>query len=294
MKTIDIPLLRTIIAFADSGSCQGAADIVHRTQAAVSVHLKRLEEVAGGQLFVKKGRQLMLTADGHTLVCYARRIIRLHNEAIANFETTSFSGILRIGLPDDYISVLLSPMLQAFENALPKAQIELLCAPSAVLRPMLQDNSLDFAIVSGETNTQEGHVLRQETTHWIAASGYQHDAPGNLKLLLFPEGCILRKWGLNALNAKEVEYEILCTSHNMQALKTAMSYGLGVMIVTQCNVPTGSVILTEKAGLPALPDVTIMLIASSGVDQSVIQPLHAALRTYVEWPGAGIENINFN
>jgi DNA-binding transcriptional LysR family regulator len=294
MKTIDIPLLRTIIAFADSGSCQGAADIVHRTQAAVSVHLKRLEKVAGGRLFVKKGRQLMLTADGHTLVSYARRIIRLHNEAIANFETTSYSGTLRIGLPDDYISVLLNPMLQAFETALPKAQIELLCAPSAMLRPMLQNNSLDFAIVSGETDTQEGHVLRQEATHWIAASGYQHDAPGNLKLLLFPEGCILRKWALNALNAKEVEYEIVFTSHNMQALKTAMSHGLGVMIATQCNVPVGSVILTEKAGLPPLPDVTVMLIASSGVDQSVVEPLHAALRNHVEWPGAGIGNINSN
>ena len=285
MKTINIPLLRTIIAFEESGSCQGAADIVHKTSAAVSIHLKQLEDVVGKRLFVKEGRQLKLNTDGHNLVSYARRIIRLHNEALATFNTKAFVGTLRVGIPDDYIPVLLSPLLQAFEEALPKAQIDLHCAPSVLLRQMLGSNRLDLAILSSETDTQEGYVLRQETTRWIAALGFQHDTPAKLKLLLFPEGCILRKWALNALNNQKTEYEIVCTSQNMQALKTAMSHGLGVMLATQSNIPAGSVLLSKDEGFPTLPDVTIMLVASSTVDTTAIDPLYEAIQNYVHWDG---------
>jgi DNA-binding transcriptional LysR family regulator len=285
VKTINIPLLRTIIAFEESGSCQGAADIVHKTSAAVSIHLKQLEHIVDKRLFVKEGRQLKLNTDGHNLVSYARRIIRLHNEALATFNTKAFVGTLRVGIPDDYIPVLLSSLLQSFEEALPKAQIDLHCAPSAILRQMLTNNSLDIAILSTETNTQEGYVLRQETTHWIAPSGFEYDPHEKIKLLLFPDGCILRKWALNALNIQKTEYEIVCTSQNMQALKTAMSHGLGVMLATQSNIPQGSVLLSKDEGFPALPDVTIMLIASSTIDTNIINPLYEAMQNHVNWDG---------
>lgn len=283
MKTLDINLLRTMIAFAESGSCQGAASVVHRTQAAVSVHLKRLEEIAGKQLFEKVGRRLKLTPYGENMVAYARQIVRLHNEALAAFEPGTYTGTVRIGLPDDYIAVLLDILLLSFSSALPKAQLDLVCAPSAELRLLLAANTLDIAILSCETDTKEGYVLRKESSHWLASSGYSHIETPKKKLLLFPEGCILRKWALNALTARGIDYEIVCTSHNMQALKTAMSHGMGVMIATECNIPTGSVSLSENMGFPALPEVTIMVSASSNADPSLVQPLYNALRTYRAW-----------
>ena len=283
MTTMDIKLLRTLVAFSDTGSCLGAAKNINRTPAAVSVHLKRLEDAVGKELFEKDGRRLRLNSDGQNLVSYGRRIIRLHNEALATFNKTEFTGTLRIGLPDDYISLLLTPMLRALEKTLPKAQIELLCAPSASLRPMLKNNELDIAVLSSETDTQEGYVLRQETTHWIASSGYKHDAQQNLKLLLFPDGCILRKWALNALKNINLGYEIACTSHNMQALKTAMSHGLGIMVATKSNVPDGSVIVSEDSGLPSLPDVTIMLVANKDTDIDIIKALYQDVQNDIGW-----------
>ncbi|WP_053006186.1 LysR substrate-binding domain-containing protein [Kiloniella spongiae] len=280
---MDIKLLRTLIAFSETGSCQGAADVVNKTQAAVSVHLKQLELAVGKPLFKKEGRQLRLNTNGHNLVSYAHRIVRLHNEALAAFKTTSFTGTLRVGLPDDYISTLLDPLLHAFDNALPSAQIELRCEPSANLRSSLANGELDAAILSSETDTKEGQVLRQEGTHWIAPKGYDHKTSDNLKLLLFPEGCILRKWALNALKMRNIKYEIVCTSYNMQALKTAMSHGLGVMVATESNMPEGSMSLSENMGLPALPDVTIMLVAGSNAKRHAVEQLYQTIQQHIGW-----------
>jgi len=285
MKTLGIPLLRTLIAFEATGSCIGAAHIVHRTQAAVSVHLKKIEEITGKALFVKHGRRIKLNSEGYNLVVYARRIVQLHNEALKIFETTAYNGTLRIGLPDDYVGVLLTPLLIAFETALPNAQLDLHCAPSAVLRPMLNDGSLDFAIVSSETNTLDGLVLRQETAHWISAPGYIEASGKRMKLILFPEGCILRKWALNSLRVRNLEYDIVCVSQNMQALKVAMAHGLGVMIATRSNIPPGSIILDEKMGFPSLPDVTIMMASSLGVEPHVGDLLTKSLQENVAWNG---------
>ncbi len=278
MKTIGIPLLRTIIAFADTGRTQAAADAVNKTQAAISVHFKRLEEITGKTLFTKKGRHLELNTDGQKLVSYARQIIRIHNDALASFNDTAFTGTVRVGLPDDYISFLLEPFLVAFEKALPRAQLDLHCAPSADLRLMQGKGKLDVAIVSCGTNTEEGYVLTEETSHWVANQSYQHDPSNPVKLLLFPAGCILRKWALNALHQQKMPYQIVCTSHNMQALKTATQQGLGVMVATKSNIPPDSQQLSPEMGFPALPNVTILLVAGSAIDPAIIAGLYQAMR----------------
>jgi len=283
MKTLDIKLLRTMVAFADSGSCKGAADIVGRTHSAVSIHLKRLEETTGKKLFTPNGRGLTLTSDGHYLTSYARRILNLHNEALTAFDTDRFSGTLRVGLPDDYIPMLLDTLLSAFSSIFPRAQIDLTCAPSAALRPMLGDGDLDMAILSCETGSHDGFVLKRESTYWIAAPGFKCELNDTVKLLLFPEGCILRKWALNALKKTKRNSEIACTSQNMQALKSAMAHGMGVMVATRSNVPDNTVVLTEAEGFPNLPDVTIILSASPHTDRGIVETLHGEISKQMRW-----------
>lgn len=283
MKTLNIPLLRTFVAFADCGSCQSVAEAMHKTPAAISTQLKQLEQLAGKTLFEKKGRNLQLTKQGQRLLPYARQIMRLHNQALAAFEPDEFSETVRVGLPDDYISVLLNPLLRAFGSALPKAQIELHCAPSAVLRPMLAKNALDVSILSCKADAQEGQVLCREQAHWVAPADYKHCEDEVLKLLLFPEGCILRSWALEALRSRNIEYEVACTSHNMQALKIAMSNGLGVMLATESNIPDDCSVLTGKPGFPELPQVTVSLSPGIYADHRIIEPLYQAIRDQGQW-----------
>ena len=100
--SIDTDLLRTFAAIADHGGFTRAAEAVNRTQSAVSMQMKRLEEdVLQRPLFRRDGRQVSLTAEGQLLLGYARRILKLHGEVFNTLRMPHMVGLVRIGTPDD-------------------------------------------------------------------------------------------------------------------------------------------------------------------------------------------------
>ena len=64
MHLLDIDQLRTFVAIADTGSFTRAAEIVHKTQSAVSMQMKRLEDRVGKAIFERDGRLSKLTDEG--------------------------------------------------------------------------------------------------------------------------------------------------------------------------------------------------------------------------------------
>jgi DNA-binding transcriptional LysR family regulator len=88
---LDSDQLRTFLAIADTGSFTRAADIVHKTQSAVSMQMKRLEERLGREIFARDGRASKLTEDGERLLDYARRIVRLNTECVTSFAETDLA-----------------------------------------------------------------------------------------------------------------------------------------------------------------------------------------------------------
>ena len=89
---LDIDQLRTFVAIADTGSFTRAAEIVHKTQSAVSMQMKRLEERLGKPVFEREGRASKLTEDGERLLDYARRMLRLNSECVASFADAELAG----------------------------------------------------------------------------------------------------------------------------------------------------------------------------------------------------------
>src|SRR4030081_1097653 len=108
---LDVDQLRTFISIAEPGSSPRAADIVHKTQSAVSMQMKRLEERLDRAIFARDGRASKLTEDGERLLDYARRIVRLNIEALAAFSDSELSGRVRLGVPDDYADRYLPQIL---------------------------------------------------------------------------------------------------------------------------------------------------------------------------------------
>src|SRR5947208_6457447 len=94
---LDIDQLRTFVAIADTGSFTRAAEVVHKTQSAVSMQMKRLEERVGRPIFERDGRLSKLTDDGERLLDYARRILRINNECVASFVDAELAGRVRLG-----------------------------------------------------------------------------------------------------------------------------------------------------------------------------------------------------
>jgi len=281
---LNMEQLTTLVAFADSGSVKGAAALVHKTPSAVSVQLAKLTQVLGRELLQRQGRRLLLNHDGVELVRYARRLLAVQAEALAFFQVAGIVGSLRIGLPDDYSPLLMTLLLAQLGRIAPQVYVEVFYAPSAELRPMLRQGQLDLAILSAETDSQEGVILRTEPVVWIGSSQHETWQQPSVPLALFPEGCIFRKWALSQLQRSQRECRIACTSHSISAIQAAVASGFALSVVAESGIIPGIRRLTEEQGYAALPDVTIILAASPGNSRAealarrLAEPIRASLQ----------------
>ena len=103
---LDTDQLRSFLAIVNSGSFTKAAERVHKTQSAVSMHIRRLEEQLGCALFVKHGRGARLTDEGERLIEFARRIVQVEAGALAALSRKGLRGAARLGIPDDYAEIV--------------------------------------------------------------------------------------------------------------------------------------------------------------------------------------------
>ena len=256
--SIDAELLRSFVAIADNGGFTRAAEAVNRTQSAVSMQMKRLEEdVMQRALFERDGRQVRLTAEGQILLGYARRILKLHGEVLTTLRQPHMVGSVRIGTPDDYVMRFLPGILSRFAQSYPMVQVDVHCEPSAQL---LQRQDLDLTIVTCEPGTEMGQVLRQERVVWAEAPGFNLHEQRPIPLAVFNTHCFCRAWVCNAMDAMEIDYRIAYTSPSLSAIMAIVGAGLAVTAQLQSLIPAELRILGEADNLPALPQSSIVLL----------------------------------
>jgi len=269
--SIDTELLRSFVAIADHGGFTRAAEAVNRTQSAVSMQMKRLEEdVLQRPLFERSGRQVRLTAEGQVLLGYARRILKLHGEVITTLRQPHMVGAVRIGTPDDYVMRFLPGILARFAQAYPLVQVEVHCEPSGQL---LGRKDLDLTIVTREPGTEIGQLLRQERFVWAEAAGFDLQQQRPIPLAMFNSGCFCRAWVCNALEAAEIDYRIAYTSPSLSAIMALVGAGLAVTAQLQSLIPTDLRILGEAEGLPPLPLSSIVLLRNAQTQSPVTEAL---------------------
>ena len=268
---IDTELLRTFVAIADHGGFTRAGEMVNRTQSAVSMQMKRLEEdVVQRALFQRDGRQVRLTAEGQVLLGYARRILRLHGEMLTTLREPHMVGSVRIGTPDDYVMRFLPGILSRFAQAYPMVQVEVHCESSSQL---LQRQDLDLSIVTRKPGTEIGQLLRQERFVWAEAIGFSPHEQTPLPLAMFNTDCFCRVWACNALEAMERDYRVAYTSPSLSAIMAVVSAGLAVTAQLQSLITADMRILGEAEGLPELPMCSIVLLRNPLSPSPVIECL---------------------
>lgn len=269
--SIDTELLRSFVAIADLGGFTRAAEAVNRTQSAISMQMKRLEEdVLQRSLFQRDGRQVRLTAEGQVLLGYARRILKLHGEVFNTLREPHMVGSVRIGTPDDYVMRFMPGILARFAQAYPLVQVELHCEPSFQL---LQRQDLDLTIVTREPGKEIGQLLRQERFVWAEAIGFSPHEQTPMPLAMFNADCFCRAWACNALDAMEREYRIAYTSPSLSAIFAVVSAGLAVTAQLQSLITPDMRIIGEAEGLPTLPQTSIVLLRSQHSQSQVTETL---------------------
>ncbi|MBM7059240.1 LysR family transcriptional regulator [Pseudomonas sp. UL073] len=269
--SIDTELLRSFVAIADNGGFTRAAEVVNRTQSAVSMQMKRLEDdVVRRSLFERDGRQVRLTPEGQVLLGYARRILKLHGEVLSTLREPHMVGVVRIGTPDDYVMRFLPGILSRFAQAYPLVQVEVHCEPSFML---LQRQDLDLTIVTREPGKEIGQLLRQERFVWAEAIGFSPHEQTPMPLAMFNVDCFCRAWACNALDAMEREYRIAYTSPSLSAIFAVVSAGLAVTAQLQSLITPDMRIIGAAEGLPTLPLTSIVLLRNQASQSEVTETL---------------------
>jgi DNA-binding transcriptional LysR family regulator len=257
---IDIDQLRTFIAIAETGSFTKAAEVVNKTQSAVSMQMKRLEERIDRPIFARDGRASKLTEDGARLLDYARRMVKLNMETIAAFSDAGLSGRVRLGVPDDYADRYLPEIMARFSRAYPGVELSVVCEPSVDLLERIDANELDLAIITNCESKRASETFRRERLLWVTSNRHPTHMEERLPLALGRPTCSWRRMAIEHLEKVKRPFRILYTSSNAGAVAAAVLAGLAVSVLAESGLRPGMRVLTAAEGFPELPACRIGLV----------------------------------
>jgi DNA-binding transcriptional LysR family regulator len=260
MNLLDVDQLKTFVAIADTGSFTRAADVVHKTQSAVSMQMKRLEERLGKPIFERDGRASRLTEDGERLLDYARRILRLNMDCLASFAEAELAGRVRLGVPDDYADRYLPEILARFSRSNPKVEVTVMCEPTPMLVDRVNSNDLDLAIITHVERHGPAEVIRKERLLWVSSVRHAVHEEVPVPLALGRPTCNWRRAATERLEAAGRHYRVLYSSWNSNAVGAAVLAGLAVAVLPESAVRQGMRVLGPSEGFPTLPSCKIALV----------------------------------
>jgi DNA-binding transcriptional LysR family regulator len=275
---LDTDQLRSFLAIVDEGSFTRAAERVHKTQSAVSMHIRRLEEQLGCALFVKQGRGTRLTAEGEQLVEYARRILREEAGAIAALSRKGLRGAVRFGVPDDYAEAFLSTILERFNHRHPLVEIAVTCENSIELSQLVRAGALDLALVTEFPGLDGFELIREEPLVWVVSNKFKAPAGEPLPLAQGSASCIWRRVADEALEGRRDRVRSLFVSRNYSAIGAIVRAGLAATVLPQGMAVDGLRVLGAAEGLPPLPLTRMGLIRRAGRATDEADEMAASVR----------------
>jgi|SRR5215813_6228273 len=246
---LDIHLLRSFAAVVDCGSFTAAGELVARTQSAVSVQIKRLEEILGKTVFERSSRSLTLTPAGETLLGYARRILELNDESVRRIVEPPVTGVIRLGITEYFVPTELPQILARFIAAYPGVHLEVRMGLSRDLRNEIAAGTLDAAIVRLAPH-ERAKAIWSEAQVWVAREGCEPKGGEVVPLALLPAPCVLREHALDCMKRLKRRWKLSFTGSSMASVQLAVVAGLGVSIVPRSSLLPGMQVLNRGREYP--------------------------------------------
>lgn len=259
---LHIDLLRTFHTVVRTGKFSTAAEQLHKSPAAVSVHIQRLEAVSGGQLLHRDNQSVNLTMLGKRLWASSAELLRLHDRLLADLHGTNLAGRVRLGVPDEYAAQIIRETLPAFTAAWPNVVLELRMGASNELKEWIQRGELDTAIiVQPQDEISPGaQVLMPTTPVWVGPLSTDIALSDPLPLAVYTAPCVYRKAITDSLRVTGRRSRIVLESHSSQAVRECVEAGLAVSLIDRGKVTSMMQILE---GMPVVPDHNILFIRSA-------------------------------
>ena len=259
---LDLDQLKSFCAIADCGSFTEAARRVNKTQSAVSMQIKRLEERLGHPLLTREGRGVTLTSHGEALYERARKMLRINAEIMDEFSEEDLAGVIHFGLPDDYAVRLLPSILATFQKSHPKIVIDVNCASSQELIEGMKRGRYDVIVFTQGTNHEFGELFRIEPMFWVAAQGGRALTMDPLPIA-GGNPCKWKDAATRALERVGRDYRVAFSSCNALGIASAVLTDLAVGFLPESALQPGMLAIVEDENLPRLPNAEIALLRGS-------------------------------
>ena len=282
---LDPDLLRAFHLIAEGNSFTQAADRLGRTQSAISMQIKRLEDILGQPILIRgKGGGITLTTHGHYLLTRARLLLALNDEIITTFRSPAMSGTIRLGTPDDYALSHIPGVLRRFAETHPAVQVDVLCSSSTDLVEKLKAGELDLTLVSDGNQPRDwpAVALWRGPLSWITSTNYAPHRQTPLPLALAHRDCGWRASALEALDNAGIRYRIAYLSGTQIGTHAPVLAGLAVTVSALTVLPQGVRAMRPDEGLPALPEFGIVMLKGRTAAQPVTDALIAHIHDRFE------------
>ena len=277
-RDIDIALLRAFTSVIDTGSVTAAARLLNRTQAAVSLQIKRLEDVLGQALFQREHRRLTLTPAGERLLANAQRLVALNDAVFGQMTTREFEGEVRFGVPTDIVRTYIPPILRRFNTAWPRVRVTLQLGNSSRLLDAYERGEIDLTLTTDQTADARSETLRVDRLVWVGAPQGSAHKSDPLPLAIGDQTCRWRPVVLEALRKENREWRLVLELSNQVAQDATVSADIAVSTELRDSASPSLTVLSPDSGLPQLPEFMINMHAPMPGSNPIADALAAHIR----------------
>lgn len=275
---LDNTLLKSFIAISETRNFTEAAKAVGRSQSALSLQIKKLEDAIDCKLFSRSSRSVLLTQQGELFLGYARKIMDLQWEAYSKLHEPNIEGEIRLGTPEDFATHYLPRVLSTFKQHHPRIQLSVECDLTLNLVAGFKRGKYDIALVKRDpAKVRGGTKVWREPLVWVSADN--DVLPKKLSLVIAPEPCIYRARALAALNRVKRDWSVTYSSPSLAGTLAAVRAGMGITVLPSNMIPHGLHVLRK---LPHLPDSEIALMKKeklSKAGEMLVEHITQSLKT---------------
>ncbi len=277
IRNLDLTALRSFVAIADAGGVTRAAGFLNLTQSAVSMQIKRLEDMLQVELLDRSGRKVALTAAGEQLLGYARKMLVLNDEAFGRLTHNSFEGEIVLGVPHDIVYPNIPMVLQRFSRDYPKMKVTLLSSFTRVLVEQFGRGECDIILATEDIAGAGGQTLVDLPLVWVGAPGGQAWRQTPLRLA-FEYRCIFRQWAQAALDKAGIVWEMAVESDNTRTIEASVSADLAVHTMLAGSEPQHFERIAHGGALPDLARMQVNLYVADPVHSPAVDALANLIR----------------
>lgn len=275
---LESDMLRTFVAVAETGNFTRAADLSGRTQSAVSIQIKKLEDTIGDMLFERGSRGVTLTAKGRQLLGYARRVMTLLDEAAASMKAPQLHGVVRIGIPEEYGHSILPKVLGRFDMMHPDVEVTVQYGSSRANAAALAKGELDIAVVFEQASNTHHEVLMTDPTVWVTSMIHETHRRSPLPVAMFATNGWFRSTAVSGLDERSEPYRIAYVSDNHTGLVAAATSGLAIAPLSRSGIPEACRELTAADGYPIIDFSNVVLLVGARGSDGVVDGMANAIR----------------